>query len=200
MERTRTRDLQAWAGRSDRKPLVIRGARQVGKSWLVRNWAMSTFGQVAEANLERYPELRSCFVDNDPRTTLRRLEVLLRRAIPEDGSCVLFIDEIQAAPEVLAKLRWFAEELPGIPVIAAGSLLDFALTAPAVSVPVGRITFLYLEPMGFQEFCLALGEERLCDWMQREVTLQRIRAGSAMPEVLHKRAMDMFRAWCCYVR
>ncbi len=139
MERARQEDLEAWAGLTGRKPLVVRGARQVGKSYLVRSWGEQRFRAVAEANLERRPELHACFTDNDPRATLARLEVVLGRAIPADGSTLLFLDEIQAAPQVLAKLRWFAEETPDLPLVAAGSLLDFALRSPEVATPVGRI-------------------------------------------------------------
>ena len=119
MLRYRVRDLQAWADKAQRKPLVLRGARQVGKSWLVRTWGAQRFGRVVEVNLERWPETAACFTDNDPRAVLQRLEVQLGQRIPVDGSALLFLDEIQAVPEVLAKLRWFAEELPQMPVIAA---------------------------------------------------------------------------------
>ncbi len=174
---------------------MVRGARQVGKSWLVRSWGTSRYGRVVEANLERRPELKDCFRDNDPVATLRRLEVVLRQDIPSSGQVLLFLDEIQAAPEVLAKLRWFAEELPDLPVVAAGSLLDFALADHSFSMPVGRIAFLHLEPLGFEEFCLALGEERLVRWIRSEVTAARVAAGDAMPDALHERALDLYRAW-----
>jgi hypothetical protein len=97
---------------------------------------------------------------------------------------------------VLAKLRWFAEELPELPLVAAGSLLGFALRSPEVATPVGRITFLHLEPMGFEEFCLALGEEPLVRWLRSEVTLERIAASSAAPDELHRHALALFRTWC----
>jgi len=158
MLRIRSRDLSSWALTRPRKPLVLRGARQVGKSWLVRNWGAEHFSQVVEVNLERRPEAADAFVSNDPREVLQRLEILLGQRIPADGSGLLFLDEIQAVPAVLAKLRWFAEELPQVPVIAAGSLLDFALREQRFSMPVGRITYVHLEPMGFLEFCHACGE------------------------------------------
>lgn len=126
---------------------------------------------------------------------LRRLEVLLGLNVTADGSTLLFIDELQAAPEVLAKLRWFAEELPSLPLIGAGSLLDFALKDHCFSMPVGRITYLHMEPMGFQEFCTALGEAPLVSWMRQEVSALRIASGEAMPEALDQRAMDLFRCW-----
>lgn len=195
MLRNRVYDLERWASHPARKPLVVRGARQVGKSWLIRSWGTQRFGGVAELNLERRPEAAACFTDNDPLAVLRRLEVILGRVIPSDGSVALFLDEVQAVPEVLAKLRWFAEELPRMPVIAAGSLLDFALVEHRFSMPVGRISYLHLEPMGFLEFCHACGEERLAAWIHEAVTVERIRAGTAMPIELHDKALSLFRAW-----
>lgn len=195
MWRRRSADLDAWFGGAARKPLILRGARQVGKTWLVRDWAEQHFDTVAEANLERRPELQACFVESDPRATLRRLEVLLGRPIPTDGSCLLFLDEIQASPQVLARLRWFAEELPELPLVAAGSLLDFALRSPDVSTPVGRITFMHLEPMGFHEYCRAMGEERLSEWLRQQVTAPAIVAGQAMPAELHDHALGLMRHW-----
>jgi hypothetical protein len=196
MERTRQKDLDAWMSRPGRKPLILCGARQVGKSYLVESWGEQGFQAVIEVNLERRPELAQCFVDNDPRASLRRLEVVLGQSIPSDGSALLFLDEIQAAPLLLAKLRWFAEELPGLPLIGAGSLLDFALRSPAASMPVGRITFLHLEPLGFEEFCLALEEKPLVRWLRNEVDLERIAAGNAVPDELHRHALALFRTWC----
>lgn len=195
MDRARTSALDAWGAARDRKPLVLRGARQVGKSWLVRDWGSRRYAAVAEANLERRPEIAACFADNDPRATLRRLEAVLARSIPADGSVLLFLDEIQASPQVLAKLRWFAEELPTLPVIAAGSLLDIALADPALSMPVGRVTYLHLEPMGFVEFLLAVGDAPLAAWLRRDVTLLTIEAGTAMPPPLHDSATARYREW-----
>ncbi len=167
----------------------------MGKSWLIRTWGTKRFGSVIEINLERRPEAATCFVDNDPVAVLRRLEVIIGRAIPTDGSALLFLDEIQAVPEVLAKLRWFAEELPQVPVVAAGSLLDFALAEHQFSMPVGRISYLHLEPMGYFEFCHACDEERLVNWLQNEVTLERIVSGTALPAALHAKAISLFRSW-----
>lgn len=193
MLRTRAKDLSAWADKRPRKPLVLRGARQVGKSWLVNAWGTERFGRVVEVNFERRPEVASAFSSNDPVEVIQRLEVLMAARIPTDGSVLLFLDEIQAVPEVLAKLRWFAEELPEVPVIAAGSLLDFTLADHRFAMPVGRITYVHLEPMGFFEFCQACGEAELADWLQSGLDLAAITAG--IPEAIHRKAMGLFRAW-----
>lgn len=190
MKRVRDGDLVRWAGSAARKPLVVRGARQVGKSWLVREFGRSRFGRVVELNFEREPTLSRCFTGSDPHETVRRIENVTGALLRPDASNLLFLDELQAAPTVLAKLRWFAEELPRLPVIATGSLLDFALAEPSFSMPVGRITFLHLEPLGFLEFCDAIGEARLA---QRVRQLDR---GAALRELagpVHEKLSGLFR-------
>ncbi len=188
MRRTAEDSLAAWAARPDRKPMVLRGARQTGKTWLVKHFGEQLRGDLASLNLERDPDLASCFTPNDPRAILDLLEARLRRAITP-GKSVLFIDEVQAAPMVLAKLRWFAEEMPALHVIAAGSLLDFSLADPSFSMPVGRVTYGHLEPMTFAEFLLAQGEDRL---------LAAIRAcvpEAGVPAALHTRLMELVRLY-----
>ncbi len=175
--------------------MILRGARQVGKSWLVREWGRRRYATVIEANFERMPELRACFDARDPTVVLRRMETILRRPIPSDGTALVFLDEIQGAPAVLPGLRWFAEEAPQVPVIAAGSLLDFAATVPGQSMPVGRVTYRYLEPMGFEEFCRAVGEERLVAWLEGDVTAKTLVARTAIPSEIHARAAGVFREW-----
>ena len=152
--------LATWANRPDRLPLVLRGARQTGKSWLIQHLGERFEDNVAIVNLEREPGLAACFASNDPTEVVALLEARLRRRIVP-GRSLLFLDEIQAAPAVLAKLRWFAEDLPALHVAAAGSLLDFALADHSFSMPVGRITYGHLEPMTFAEFVRACGEDRL---------------------------------------
>jgi len=186
MVRSAEKTLATWAAQKNRKPMVLRGARQTGKTWLVREFGGRFPDQLASVNLEREPDLAACFAPNDPKAILGLLEARLRRTITP-GKTLLFLDEIQTAPEILAKLRWFAEELPTQHVILAGSLLDFALDDHAFSMPVGRITYGHLEPMTFAEFLVAAGEDRL---------LKAIRActpGPGVPEVLHSRLLELVR-------
>jgi predicted AAA+ superfamily ATPase len=148
-----------------------------------------------ELNIERDPRIATCFVDNDPLATLKRLEIYAKTPIVPDNNTLLFIDEIQSAPALLAKLRWFAEEIPSLPVVAAGSLLDFALAEHAFSMPVGRISFLHLEPMGFEEFLLAMNEQRLAAFLAEEVIASRIAGGNSIPEVFHEKLLGLFREY-----
>ena len=148
MRRYATKHLQDWIVDSRRKPLIMRGARQVGKTWLVRNLAEITGKQLIEINLELSPDLHSSFHSNDPQKILRDLELKMDLTIDINNS-ILFLDEIQAFPELLAKLRWFYELLPALPVIATGSLLDFALAEHEFSMPVGRVSYLHVYPFSF---------------------------------------------------
>lgn len=160
MKRAATDELSAWLEKDGRKPLIIRGARQVGKTWLVRNLARTSGLDLVEINFEQNPLAARWFSSNDPRQILGELSLALGRDVVP-GKSLLFLDEIQAGRDMLASLRWFAEQLPGLAVVAAGSLLDFALADEAARVPVGRVSYLHLEPMGFPEFLEAHGQDRL---------------------------------------
>lgn len=137
----------------------------MGKTWLVRNFADQKNKQLIELNFERDVGLQKLFSPNDPKRILIELEAALNKRISPE-SCLLFIDEVQAAPELLAKLRWFAEEMPALPVIAAGSLLEFVLSDHSFSMPVGRISYLHLEPLSFEEMILASDQGVLYDYLQ----------------------------------
>lgn len=177
--------LQAWLEGSQRKPLVLRGARQVGKTWLVRELARKRPLALLEINLERDPSLADSFQQADPRRVFDDLALLRdHRAAPADS--LLFIDEVQAAPEVLARLRWFAEEMPELAVVAAGSLLDFALAEFSHSMPVGRVAYAYVEPLGFVEYLEAHDQQPL---------LERLRAwrpGGTLSAAVHEMALQWF--------
>ena len=190
MKRTALSFLQDWLQSDSRKPLVIRGARQVGKTWLIRHLAATQQKQLIELNFEKNPEYKQYFAQNDLRIIIRYLEAALQCTIDPDKS-ILFLDEIQAAPELISKLRWFAEELPQLPVVAAGSLLEFTLADYPYSMPVGRIGYLHLEPMSFEEFLLALGKDKLYDFIHT-LTLSTIHQ---IPLPLHAQLMMFFKEY-----
>jgi uncharacterized protein len=182
-------ELDNWLKGPNRKPMALRGARQVGKTWLVRDFAKRNNLQLIELNLEKFPNLADLFSENDPREILKNIEAYSNRKITPESSC-LFLDEIQAAPELFSKLRWFKEDLPELPVIAAGSLLEIALSKSKYSMPVGRITYFYLEPMSFFEFTLALGNEALYEKMLSSIP------GKGMPETLHSKCLNLYQLYC----
>jgi predicted AAA+ superfamily ATPase len=166
MKRRAEQFLSEWRERPGRKPLVLRGARQVGKTYLVENWGAQHFKSVLKVDLERERDLHSLFSQPDPRRLSEELSLLKGQAMTP-GQTLLFLDEVQACPPALAALRYFFELMPDLHVIAAGSLLDFALREFTHSMPVGRIEFLHLHPMSFEEFVEALEGAALADYLGR---------------------------------
>jgi len=163
--RTAESHLNDWFDGPRRKPLVIRGARQVGKSTLVRQFAWARGLPTLEVNLEQHRRLESVFATFDVSAILLELEAIGRVA-PSSGT-IVFLDEIQATPSAIAALRYLHEQRPDLPVIAAGSLLEIVLQSPKFSMPVGRIEYLHLGPLTFREFLLAVGDTDLVDLSSR---------------------------------
>lgn len=188
MKRDLRGSLDAWLGDSERRPLVLRGARQVGKTWLVRDLANRCSRDLVELNFEREPGLKRHFASNDPAQILGELSLVLGREI-DPARSLLFLDEVQAAGELLAKLRWFYEELPGLPVVAAGSLLEFTLSDHSFSMPVGRIRFLRVEPMSFPEYLEAHERSKLLQ------VLASWRPGDTLSPAAHEKAEEWFHRY-----
>ena len=176
--------LSNWIVKENRKPLVIRGARQVGKSTLVRQFVLGKGLKLIEINCEQHPLLDVVFKGLNVTQILNELESL-PGVSPIDSQSVLFLDEVQATPHALAALRYFYEQRPEIPVIAAGSLLEFTLSDHSFSMPVGRIEFLHMVPMDFEEFLLACGETKLKE------TLSTFTLDHPMSELQHSRFLEL---------
>lgn len=158
MKRLISAHLQVWKNDPYRKPLLLRGARQVGKTYEVRQFG-KTYQHFIEINFEKRPEIRVVFdQDLQPERMLRDLTIFLGRPI-DLANTLLFFDEIQTTPKALLALRYFYEEMPSLHLIAAGSLIDF--TTEEVGIPVGRVTSLYMYPLSFVEFLYAVSEEML---------------------------------------
>ncbi|MCI5064762.1 AAA family ATPase [bacterium] len=157
--------LDAWSQGAQRKPFVLRGARQVGKSYAVRGWAKRNVPEdrFLELNLEREESARHLFRgDLRPDRILQDLQLFSGKNLREKGAC-LFIDEIQYAPRAITALRYFYEEIPDLFLIAAGSLIDFSLAN--ISFPVGRVQQHFMFPLTFAEFLTACGEEHLATYL-----------------------------------
>jgi hypothetical protein len=162
MDRRALRSLKAWKSDPARKPLVLRGARQVGKTWLLQEFGRSHYDNVAYVNCQRDRSVASIFAgDLDPDRILRGLEIAADTMISPTTTLVI-VDEIQEAPEALTSLKYFAEERPDVHFAAAGSLLGVALRTSA-SFPVGKVNFMDLHPLDFDEFLRGTGETRLAD-------------------------------------
>ena len=143
-------DLRAWRERDDRKPLVLRGARQVGKTTAVDLFGAG-FRQYVSLNLD-HPGDREIFDRELPLARTLEAIFFLKNADPSEASTLLFLDEIQNSPHAVQLLRYFAEERADLPVVAAGSLLEVALDRYRASFPVGRVEFLYVYPLTFAEY------------------------------------------------
>ncbi|MDR1557680.1 MAG: AAA family ATPase, partial [Tannerellaceae bacterium] len=160
--------LIEWKTDANRKPLLVRGARQVGKSSAIRHLGES-FKYFIEINLEKQQNVKLLFGDNiDIKSLCSQLSALYHTPIIA-GETLLFIDEIQESQRVISSLRYFYEDFPELHVIAAGSLLDFALKE-LPSFGVGRIRSLYMYPFSFDEFLTAQGLEMQVEYKQRQAS------------------------------
>ena len=159
MQRKVSEKLIKWAESKNHKPLIISGARQIGKSWAVRELGKGFYKQqFLEVNFEKTPLINQLFeADLNPKRIIQELEIQYQVEIRQDT--LLFFDEIQNCPKAIMALRYFYEEMPEIPVIAAGSLLEFQLKN--IPFPVGRVEHLEMQPMSFDEFLLANNHKSL---------------------------------------
>jgi uncharacterized protein len=175
-----------WKKQKNRKPLLLRGARQVGKTYAVEQFAKENFTNYIKVNLEEKPELKSMFKDNNPQKILSEMSVLYNIDIV-NGKTLLFIDEIQSCPEAIVSLRYFYEQIPELHVIAAGSLLDHTLNEIKLPMPVGRIEFCHMYPMNFREFLWAISETKLTEYLEK-FTFE-----GGISEAIHKKLMELLR-------
>ncbi|WEV73955.1 AAA family ATPase [Bifidobacterium sp. ESL0798] len=171
MYRNATKQLLAWKQNCERKPLLIYGARQTGKSYLIRHFGHDEFNDMAYFDLEANAAARSAFDgDIEPKTILRKLGQIQGKPI-DPGKTLVVLDEIQASNRALASLKYFNETLPGSFVIAAGSLLGVTIKREGFSAPVGKVETMTLRPMSFDEFLLALGDETMRDDIRAQYKL-----------------------------
>lgn len=162
MKREKLGELISWKSRSSRKPLIIRGARQVGKTWLMKEFGSKCYAKTVYINFEKTKQLRALFTDDfDIHSIIRGLQIETGITIQPDDTLLIF-DEIQSAPEAITALKYFFEDAPEFHIIAAGSLLGVALHS-GISFPVGKVEFMDLQPLSFPEFLDATGEGPLIE-------------------------------------
>lgn len=157
--------LKEWKDKKGRKPLIIRGARQVGKTWLMKEFGNTCFEKVAYVNFDSNTRMKQVF---DGEITVERiiLAISAETGVSIDSKNTLLIfDEVQEVPKALSSLKYFCENAPEYAIVAAGSLLGVALHK-GTSFPVGKVDFMNLYPLSFQEFLCALGEERFVSILQ----------------------------------
>jgi hypothetical protein len=166
MERHAMQALIAWKNNKNRKPLILQGARQVGKTWLMKEFGKTQFKKYAYFIFEKNEKLQSIFKgDLKTNRILESLEILAGFKITPDT--LIIFDEIQECPDAITSLKYFNEELPEYPIIAAGSLLGVALHK-GLSFPVGKVNFMTLYPLSFFEFLDAIGETVKLNYLQQE--------------------------------
>lgn len=181
-------DLQSWLRRRDRRPLLLRGARQVGKTWLARALAREQGLELVEVNFELRPDVKEAFRSLQPAEILKNL-AFLGFPVPKPGTSLLFLDEIQECPAAIAAMRYFYEMMPDLAVLASGSLLEFAMDSGEFSLPVGRVDTLWVHPMGFAEFLRAKGHEALAGALGSQDPAE------PLPEVAHRKSMEELRGY-----
>lgn len=165
MKRTKMNELIRWKSTPGRKPLLIRGARQVGKTWLMKEFGKANYEQTAYVNFEQKKHLKSLFKDDfNVHRILIALQAETGLTLHADNTLIVF-DEIQEVPEAITALKYFMEDSPEYHIVAAGSLLGVALHAN-FSFPVGKVSFMDLQPLSFIEFLDALGEKGLLTILQ----------------------------------
>lgn len=166
--------------------MLLRGARQTGKTFIINDFGKKSFKNFITLNFERNPEYKEIFKTRIPVEIIEKVTLFTGQKI-EPGKTLLFIDEIQECPEAIISLRYFFEEMPELHVIGAGSLLEFALSSEEFRMPVGRIQYLYLYPMSFGEFLDALEETELRNFIANYYNLTRLPAG------LHEKLNEYIR-------
>lgn len=190
MKRKALKQLEDWKKKSDRMPLIVNGARQVGKTYLIKEFGEMYFKNTVYFNLETNLAVNSYFeTDIHPLRIIQYLEIASgQRIIPEET--LLVLDEIQSCPRALTALKTFCEEAPQYYIVCAGSLLGVAVNRDNYSFPVGKVNEIQLFPMDFEEFLNALNEDLL---------MSEIRAHFAsdlkMPEILHNKALDYYKQY-----
>ncbi|MBQ8663192.1 MAG: ATP-binding protein [Eubacterium sp.] len=166
MYRSLMNELLKWKQKKNRKPLIIRGARQVGKTWIMKEFGRLYYKNVIYINFDNNERMHQVFeLDMDTKRILSALKIEAGKEIlPEET--LIIMDEIQEVPKALASLKYFYENSPEYHILAAGSLLGVALHA-GTSFPVGKVDFLNLYPLNFVEFLMAIGENGLAELLQK---------------------------------
>ncbi len=188
MKRILQDQMLKWKENPLRKPLIIKGVRQCGKTYLLKEFGVAHYKDVAYFNFEETQKLSSVFEEDlNPARIINELSLFLdKKIIPSET--LIILDEIQFCNKALTSLKYFCEKAPEYHIVCAGSLLGIALSKP-LSFPVGKVDFLTLYPMNFLEFLLANGEAMLFDY------LQEIKVGDKVSELLHDKLIKFLKEY-----
>lgn len=188
MHRLLIQSLREWKISSARQPLLLRGARQTGKTYLIRQFGKSDFKQILEINFERDKQYLNCFDTLNVKDIIQTIEIKSGQTIIP-GETLLFLDEIQECPNAIQALRYFFEQYENLHVIGAGSLLEFALKDKNFSMPVGRVEYLHLYPLTFNEMLQALNKEKLLSYINN------ISIKDKIPAAIHQELLKQLRLY-----
>ena len=188
MRRKIDEKLDAWKDGARRKPLLLNGVRQVGKTHSLLAFGQRCYANCVHVDFAEHPEYRNVFAGSiDPVHVIPQLEALLATDISE-GSTLLVLDEVQLCPRALTALKYFAEEAPAYHVAAAGSLLGVSIARGEQSFPVGKVDLLDMHPMDFEEFLWAAGEQRMAALIAQA-------AQDLQEFALHSAALDLYKTY-----
>lgn len=188
MKRILFKELENWRNSKQRKPLILLGARQVGKTFLLKEFGAESFPATIYVNFEAEPHLDSLFKESlHPMNIIKNLQVYYNTLIDPNSTLIIF-DEVQESAEALTSLKYFCEDAPEYFIVAAGSLLGLK-TKRSKGFPVGKVKFLSLYPMSFFEYLQAMNELQLLHH------LQSIQSIEPLPEALHQRCLELFKIY-----
>lgn len=180
--------LSEWKNSGNRKPLLLQGARQVGKTYLMEEFGKNEYEHFITLNFEEDPGLKTLFEEGlRPETIIENIGIYFGKKITSQNT-LLFFDEIQIVPEVLTSLKYFSEKAPEYHIIAAGSLLGISIGKPT-SFPVGKVNFITMYPMNFNEFLVALGETVLAEKL---IAIEKIQP---LPEIIHDKLNKLYKQY-----
>lgn len=180
--------LKAWKDNPRRKPLVLQGARQVGKSWVLKKFGQECYEDVVYVNFDTMPGVKDDFKrTKEPHKLLKVMEMMAGRAISPSSTLIIF-DEIQECNEALNSLKYFCEDAPEYSIVSAGSLLGVALNRAGASFPVGKVDFMNLYPVSFAEYLRAADEPLYHSYEMIDEVM-------AVPEIIHQQLIDAYKVY-----
>lgn len=180
--------LKTWKDNPRRKPLVLQGARQVGKSWVLKKFGQECYEDVVYVNFDTMPGVKEDFKrTKEPHKLLKVLEMMAGRTISSSTTLIIF-DEIQECNEALNSLKYFCEDAPEYSIVCAGSLLGVALNRAGASFPVGKVDFMNLYPVSFAEYLRAADEPLYHSYEMIDEVM-------AVPEVIHQQLIDAYKVY-----
>ena len=189
MERKIYQDLLNWKLNNDRKPLILQGARQVGKTYIVNYFAGKEYVNSVYCNFEKDSQLHDFFDNLDPMTIIKKISFYKRKEILPHNTLIIF-DEIQACPQAITSLKYFNEEANDYHIISLGSLLGVSVNRSNFSFPVGKVQFMTMYPLDFEEYLMAKNEHELISLIKNCFL-----TNTPLDRAFHERAIDYYKEY-----